>query len=140
MAALTANRFQSRSAEPDVESYPVAASAVIFQGAIIVSNAAGFAAPGTTATGLVCLGVAQEAVNNASGANGDKRVTVRRGVYKMVNDPGDLLVAADVGRVCYITDDQTVSKTLTGKSKAGTVREILSDGVRVELGVGALAS
>jgi hypothetical protein len=99
-------------------SYPVKASTKIYQGSLVVLNA-GFAAPGSTATGLIAVGRAKATVDNSAGADGALFVDVEEGIYKWVNASGDPILAANVGAVCYITDDQTVNITATGKSVAG---------------------
>jgi hypothetical protein len=51
-------------------------------------------------------------VDNSSGSAGDKEVSVEAGIFSLVNDTGDnALAQADFGTVCYLKDDQTVSKS-----------------------------
>lgn len=114
---------------------PVAANAVIHAGALVVANATGFAAPGSTATTLTYLGRADEAVDNTGGADGAKTVRVLRGVsFKWNNSGTDPVTQASLGKVCYIVDDETVSATngTATQSAAGIVTAIDSDGVWVE--------
>lgn len=114
---------------------PAAASAVVHAGALVVANATGYAAPGSTALNLTYLGRADEACDNTGGANGDKTVMVRRGkAFKWGNSGGDPVTQASLGKVCYIVDDETVSATNGGgtQSAAGVVVGIESDGVWVE--------
>jgi len=116
-------------------SVPMAASAKCFAGGIVVANAAGYAAPGSTATTLTYLGRAEEYVDNSSGADGDKNVMVRRGKsFKWKNSGTDAVTQAELGKTCYIEDDETVAKTdgTSTRSAAGTVVGIDSDGVWVE--------
>lgn len=130
MTALAADR---NTAYQDAEtiSAPVAASTTIFAGSLVAANASGYAVPGSTATTLTALGRAEESVVNA-GSAGDKSVLVRRlKAFKFANDGSDAVVQADLGKTCYITDDQTVSHTSTGKSAAGKVVKLDSDGVWV---------
>ena len=103
---------------------PVAANAVIGAGKIVVANATGFAAPGSTATTLTYLGRAEEAVDSTGGADGDLNILVRRKkAFKFINYASDLIVQADLFQTCYIVDDETVAKTDgTGtRSAAGKV-------------------
>lgn len=114
---------------------PVAASAVIYAGSLVVANASGYAAPGSTATTLTYLGRAEEYVDNSSGANGAKTVRVRRGkAFKFANAGGDPVTQASLGKVCYIVDDETVAATdgSSSRSAAGTVVGLDADGVWVE--------
>jgi len=111
------------------------AAAKIFAGSLVALNAAGFAAPGATATTLTAVGRAEETVDNSAGAAGDKTVLVRRRrSFKFANLGADPIVQADLMKTCYIVDDQTVAKTSGGatRSVAGTVVQIDADGVWVE--------
>lgn len=113
---------------------PVAANAVIPAGVIVVANATGFAANGTTATGLTYLGRSDEAVDNTGGADGAKSIAVRRAkAFKFGNLAGDLVTQASLGKVCYIADNQTVAATsgTNTRSQAGIVLGVESDGVWV---------
>lgn len=134
MAALVKDRDTRR--RDGVRRTPgVAANAVIFAGAIAVRNAAGFAAPATTALGLHALGIAQDQVDNTGGANGDKTIDVDAGTYQVGNSAGaDQITAADIGKACYLVDDQTVAKTdgAGTRSAAGTVFDVDAKGVWVK--------
>lgn len=114
---------------------PVAAATKIFAGALVVANAAGFAAPGSVATTLTYLGRAEETVDNTAGANGDKSIVVRRKkAFKFKNHAADALVQADLGKTVYIVDDETVAKTNGGntRSAGGKLVQLEADGVWVE--------
>ena len=132
--ALTADRNTPHK-DGEVISVPVAANAKIFGGALTVANATGFAAPGSVATTLTYLGRAEEYVDNTGGADGAKSVTIRRNkAFKFKNHAADQIVQADLGKVCYIVDDETVAKTNGGatRSAAGKVVGIETDGVWVQ--------
>ena len=140
MAALTAERVTQKlgcDIEPEFLSVEVAASTKIFKGALVVSNATGFALGGTTATTHVAtLGRAEETVDNSAGSAGALRVKVRPGVYKFNNSAAaDAITRAEVGTVCYVVDDNTVAKTngTSTRSVAGPVISVDSDGVWVLL-------
>jgi hypothetical protein len=137
MSALTqARNTPQRLGE--VSGFPVKGGATVYLGALVVL-AAGFAAAGSVATGLVAIGRAEETVDNAAGNDGDLTVQVRRGVFKFANSAaGDAIAQADVGADCYVVDDQTVAKTDgTGtRSRAGHVVAVESDGVWVQIGLG----
>lgn len=114
---------------------PVAASVKIFAGALVAANATGFATPGAVATTLTYLGRAEEQADNSAGAAGAISVLVRRKkAFKFKNHAADLVVQADLGKVCYIVDDETVAKTngAATRSAAGTVIAVDADGVWVE--------
>lgn len=114
-------------------TYPVAAGAKIYQGAIVVLDA-GYAKPGATATGLIALGRAEETVDNTSGAAGAASVPVERGVFYLDNSATDAIAQADVGKSAYIVDDETVAKTngTNTRSTAGIIRAVDTYGVWVE--------
>lgn len=112
---------------------PAAANAKVYAGAIVVANATGFAAPGSTATGLTYLGRAEESVDNTGGANGALSVQVRRlNAFKWANDGS--ITQAHQGKTAYIVDDQTLAATDgTGtRSAAGRIVGIDADGVWIE--------
>ena len=120
MAALTKER-DTRQMLDVVRSplaWQVAANVKIFKGSL-VALVGGYAAPGATATGRVAVGRAKDTVDNLGGAAGAKNVETEEGIFGWVNDGADAFAQADVGAAAYITDDQTVSKTATGKSQAG---------------------
>lgn len=154
MAALTASRATVQVGDHGVielVQFPIKAATKIYAGALVVSDA-GYAAPGRTATGLKALGIlwrVHTSVNaavtpaltltgdadNTSGANAAFNIDYRRGTFKFINDAGDPVAQADLPCSVYITDDQTVCKTATGKSLAGTALFIDTDGqVAVEVG------
>ncbi len=113
---------------------PVAANAVIYQGALVVLEG-GYATAGKTATGLVAIGRAEETVDNTGGAAGAKAVRVRRGTFKFKNDGTDPVGQASLGKTCYIVDDETVAATdgTATRSAAGKVLGVEADGVWVEI-------
>ncbi|WP_027364016.1 hypothetical protein [Desulfotruncus alcoholivorax] len=134
MPALTKDRnTPQRSGE--VLALDVAANAEIFAGSLVVLNATGYAAPGSTAVGLKVAGRAEEYVDNSSGADGDAIVRVKRGVFKFANDIGDPVAQDDLLGTCYIVDDQTVAATdgAGTRSAAGKVIAVEADGVWVEI-------
>lgn len=135
MAALTKDRNTVRR-DGVQYSDPVAASTRIYAGALVCLNASGNAVPGSVSTTLKARGVAQEQVDNSSGAAGDKRVETRRGVFPFANSAStDEITRADIGNSAYIVDDQTVAKThaTNTRSVAGVIRDVDSDGVWIEI-------
>lgn len=133
MVALSSDR-DTRSRKGSRRTALVAAGALIFSGSIVVRNAAGFAAPGTTALGLYVLGIADDQVDNRQGGNGDARIGAVAGTFLVANSSGaDEITAAEIGQDCFLVDDQTVAKTNgTGtRSVAGRVFDVDADGVWV---------
>ena len=134
MVALTKDRNTAR-AEGDIRQGPVAASNLIYAGALVMRNAAGYLVKGQTATGLVGAGRAEERVDNSAGANGDLDANYRPGTFHFANSGGDPITAADVGNKCYAEDDQTVARTDgTGtRSPAGIIDAVDANGVWVRV-------
>lgn len=132
--ALTADR-NTPMKDGELISVPVAADTKIYAGSLVAASATGYATPGATATTLTYLGRAEECVDNAGGAAGAKSVMVRRGkAFKFKNSAGDAVTQAELGKTCYIVDDETVSKSNAGgntQSAAGKVVGIDTDGVWV---------
>jgi hypothetical protein len=121
MALSAARSTQRQFGTPFVHGYNLLqkGATTIWQGALVVFNA-GYAAPATAVVSLISAGVAQETIVNG-GADGTKTVRVERGAFKFFNSGGDAVVQADVGKDCYIVDDQTVCHTAGTSSIAGKV-------------------
>lgn len=133
MAALSSDRNTPLSSG-DLRSGAVAASQLIYAGAIVMRNAAGFLVKGSTATGLIGVGRAEHRADNASGSAGDMQLRYRPGVYQFANSAStDEITAADIGALCYVVDDQTVAKTAATatRSPAGFVEDVDEQGVWV---------
>lgn len=132
--ALAADR-NTPMKDGELISVPVATNVKIYAGALVAANATGFATPGAVATTLTYLGRAEEYVDNLTLADGAKKVLVRRGkAFKFKNAAADLVTQADLGKVCYILDDETVAKTsgTSTRSVAGTVVGVEADGVWIQ--------
>lgn len=130
--SLTQDRNTSMKAT-DVLVLGLAAGARTFAGGIVMLNAAGFAVPGSTATGLTYAGRAEEFVDNTNGAAGAARVPVRRNkAFKWSNDGS--IAQAQLLKSAYVVDDGTVAATDGGgtRSVAGRIVGIDADGVWVE--------
>lgn len=132
MSALTRDR-NTPLKNAEVIGVPAAAGAKLYAGALVVANATGYAAPGTTAVGLTYLGRAEESVDNTGGANGAATVLVRRlNAFKWGNDGS--ITQAHQGKTAYIVDDQTLAATdgAGTRSAAGRIVGIEPDGVWIE--------
>jgi hypothetical protein len=117
----------------EIRLQPAAAGANIFAGAILMRNAAGYLTQGATATGAVGVGRADGRTNIAAGAAGDLLAPFRIGTFRYENLPGDAVDQGDIGKLCYIVDDQTVAASDgTGtRSPAGIVDAVDDHGVWV---------
>ncbi len=111
MTALTSDR-NTRARQGDTRVEGVAASVKVWGGSIVMRNAAGYLTKGATATGCAGVGRAEAVADNFAGANGAVTVEYRQGIFLFANSAaGDLITIADIGKLCYIVDDQTVAKT-----------------------------
>jgi len=130
---LTADR-NTPSMDGELIAVPVATATTIYAGSIVVANANGYAAPGSTATTLQYPRGADETVADAR-ANGAKTILVRRKqAFKWGNYASDAIVQADLGKTAYIFDDAQVAKTSGGSTRsiAGKIIQLDSDGVWIE--------
>lgn len=133
MTALTAGRNTPQIAG-DNRIGLLAAATSVFAGSIIMRNAAGYIVKGATATGLVGVGRAEDAGDNALGDAGDASVPYRIGTFRFANSAGaDEITAADIGNLAFAVDDQTVAKTdgTASRSPAGFVDNVDELGVWV---------
>ena len=137
MVALTKDRSTPEFLG-DIHDYPVKAATTIYGGSIVCLDVTGQAVPGSTATGLMCVGRAERRADNSSGANGDIRVRVRTGIFRWAvqSGSGNAIGAAVIGDTAYITDDQTVSRASTGRSAAGMVVNVDGQGAWIKMGLG----
>lgn len=113
--------------------HPVAASAKVYAGALVMLDAAGNAAGATTATGLIPAGRADEQADNSGGVAGAVEVTVRRGTFRFANDGS--IDRTHIGGSAYAVDDQTVAATDAAgtRSACGTIRDVDAAGVWIEI-------
>lgn len=102
--------------------FPVINADIIYAGALVAVNAAGYALPGSDTAGQIFQGVAMNAQDNSAGDAGDKTVTLlRRGLFKMTL--GTAITQANVGDNVFLVDDQTVDVTaqVTNKIFVGII-------------------
>lgn len=129
MTALAAARDTKCMGTTEKIGLKLKGSTTVYKGGLVHIDA-GYLAPAATATGKLVVGRCCDTVVN-SGADGAKSVDVEQGIFKWAN--GESIVQADVGKICYAADDAgTVYLTATGKSIAGIVIAVDSDGVWVQ--------
>lgn len=134
MSATTQDR-NTPYIDGELVGVPVKANTVIRAGVIVCASATGLAVEGSTAANLTYLGRADQYVDNSTGADGEKTVQVRRlKAFKWENLGTDAVTQAQLGKVCYVADNQTVAATdgAGTRSKAGIVVGIDADGVWVQ--------
>jgi len=133
MTALSAARRNSLQRERGfIEAKPMAATLTVHQGGMAMRNASGYYTKATAALALVGVGRFLEGKTNA-GSAGDDTVRIEEGIFNWANSSSDdEITIADIGKVCFAVDDQTVAKTSGSgtRSPAGIVM-----GVDTHLGV-----
>lgn len=118
-----------------VHNFECTSGVVILKGTICTTTA-GKATPGTSATGQVCVGRAMDTVSPAAATG--SRINVEQGIFRYESATGAGTIAQDdIGKLCYIDDNQTVSVVATSKSVAGTVVDVDALGVWVMMGFNA---
>ena len=139
MAAATAPRDTKRLAQDGQTTapmnYPVNGGDIILQGTLACLNTEGNLVPAVTATGLVCVGRAEASAIATGLVDGVLRLDVREGIYPWFSGTSaDLILADDVGKNCYIIDNQTVGLTsgTNTRSPAGVIYRVDADGVWVK--------
>ena len=132
MTALAADRNTARY-DGKLTGYPVAASTKIYKGSLVCLNASGYAVAAANTAAYKFVGVAISQADNSSGSNGDINVEVRtEGVFDFVSSG---LAVTDVGETVYVSDDQTVTKTVGNNIVVGVLDAYVSATVaRVKIG------
>lgn len=105
MADITARKDEQH--QQGVQFALLAGAEQIYEGALVEVNAAGYAVNGGDDAGAVFAGVAQESVNNAGGAAGDKEVVVRSGGIVQVKTNFSA-AQTNVGDEVCLVDNQTI--------------------------------
>ena len=103
MAALTADR-PTQSKLGDLMIYPVGVD-VIYKGAIVMVDDAGFLVAGADSANGRCVGVADEKVDNSGGSAGDLNCRVVSG--RKFRFAATSITQAMLGDAMFIVDDQT---------------------------------
>lgn len=109
-------------------TFPVAADAIIWAGALVAINTSGYLVPASAASQKV-VGIACTEINTTGLANGAEEMEVDHGVALLENSTaGEALTAANVEDTCYAADDQTVAKTDGGVAQVSTGTIVYSAG------------
>lgn len=129
MAALTADRVTKSKGPLRRQRYKVAASAVLYAGAMVCLNATGFAVPASDTAGLSnVVGIVVAKADNTGGADGAIDVIVEYGGAFLINCAA-AVTQADVGRDAMASDDQTVSDAgaMTNDIVVGRILEFVDE-------------
>ena len=106
MTALAAAKKSVDRQDGEVYSFKQGAEK-IWEGALVMVNAAGYAVNATDTAGGVIAGIADETVDNSAGSVGDKSIKLRRkGIFEFVF--GGTATIADVNTLVYVVDNATV--------------------------------
>jgi hypothetical protein len=142
MPALTLERKTRKLSEQTVVNLnpqPIKANTKVLLGGLVMLDK-GLVVPGVVGTGLIAAGIAEETVDNTGGADGAVLVPIRQGTFEFFNSGGtDAITQADVGKDCFVIDDQTVAKTdgTGARSRAGKIMRVEPDGmVWAQIGLG----
>lgn len=127
MASATAERY-TVFRENNLVALPMAASTRVWAGVLICLSSTGYVVDGSDATGLTFAGVANKTVDNRDGDAADLDVEVNvTGSYRFASAA---LTQADVGKACYLLDNQTVVKSghadLDYHLYVGRIEEVIS--------------
>jgi hypothetical protein len=143
MVALTADR---KTAERKGLRYnfPVDGGSVIFLGAMVALNAAGYLVPASADSSLRVVGVAMEHKDATGLADGILRCEVSPGIFRFANtSAGDAITLVNgIGRPAYVVFDNQVALTDNGGARpiAGLIVDVDEDGVWVDFGPTELAA
>ena len=121
--ALTAERnTQQRSGK--TVNLGMKADSKIFAGAMVAVDGSGYATNAASVSGAQVVGRAHRTVSNVDGTNNQKRIDVDVGIFGWVNFGG--VTAGNIGDICYVVDNQTVSVTNTGANTiiAGVILDV----------------
>ncbi len=112
MANLTADRKSIRK-DGTLFSHPVAATTVVYAGALVCLNSSGYAVPAADDATQTFAGKADSRGDNSSGANGAVSVEGHReGVFEFT---ASAMTQADVNENAYVVDDNTVGKGIVAQ-------------------------
>ena len=147
MAALTAP-YDARRKDGGRVRYGVAANTRVFKGGLAVlglTTNQGYAQPGADTAGVVFVGVFCDSVDNTTGATPSGQVTPGIGSPNLNTQGGPAgaltvkvekagtfvfgkaaAAQADIGKACFVVDDNTVSTAATANNIAcGYVTELV---------------
>lgn len=130
MATLAADKSRNYEAYAGevLNDLPVIAADIIYEGAAVGENAAGYMRPLVAADPFVGFAVKQ--VDNAAGAAGDKDVKVRSCGFVQLAISA-LAITANDGVAVYASDDDTFTLTAAANSLIGHVHRWISTGVAI---------
>jgi hypothetical protein len=135
MAALTAPQAFTENTG-GFGTPKVKGSTTILKGAMVGIRTDGFARP--FATGDFFAGHAIETVDNSAGADGDKRVQVRRGVYYADVPVFGSATVANIGDPVWAVTDNHADLTLSDPGTTKTATDLVGHVSDVDFGGGVI--
>lgn len=121
MAALAANK-EVVEQDGNILSMPVVATDIIYKGALVKVNAAGYLAPCAPEAGSTFAGVAYEQKDNSAGAAGALECRAMQVGCHVMDGSG--FTQADVGSMVYALEDNLITLT-EGADKKQIVGKIV---------------
>lgn len=106
----------------DISAIGIIATDIVYEGAMVGDNAAGYGRPLTA--GDKFLGHAVSKVDNASGSAGDLNITLRSGHYRL--EVALVGLITDVGQPVYASDDATLTFEAASNSYVGVISRYVS--------------
>lgn len=104
-------------------------SQTFLKGCMVAINAAGLLVVASSTAGQIPCGRCEETYT--TGSSNTKKIKFTSGIFKWDNLGGSPVVAATVGRDCFVQDNCTVRVDDDTSSIAGKVYQLDSDGVWV---------
>ncbi len=115
-----------------LKPWKAAANQVFFAGGVVIIKTDGFAYVGVTGTGQLIPGVCAFDLDTTGLADGAKDVILTGGTIGVFENSAnaDLIAEDDIGKRCYLVDDETMALTNGGstRSDAGMVFDVDADG------------
>lgn len=117
-----------------VRDLPVKGGENIAKGNLVMTKT-GYAYVGAAGTGFTAMGIAANNADNTSGADGALTVDVEQGVFAIPNSATNVVTAANVANAAssYIEGAEVVGNDSTGRSAAGEIVGLTSQGVLVKI-------
>ena len=106
----------------DMGAVPCVATDIVYEGAMVGDNAAGYGRPLVAGDRFLGHNIFQ--VDNTLGGAGDKNLRLRTGVYRLVCSLVGLIT--DVGQPVYASDDQVLTFDASGNSYVGRISRYVS--------------
>jgi hypothetical protein len=135
MSAATVSQPIARRDGMNYDFALKAAAVKLLKGVLAARNSSGYITNASDAAGLMVVGVHREEVDNSAGSAGDLDAKIETGIFLLSNSVTGPLTDADIGKRCFVEDNQTVASSGgTHGVVAGIVRKVDDSGVWVQVG------